>query len=398
MKITTTWNTVAGTSEAARTAYAQLESELGKTPDLLILYASVKHDGAMLMDALRAVAPGVPLHGGTSCLGVMTAEGFHSNDGVGLGMFGISDSDGAYGVGAAEISDAPRAAGAEAIQSAIENAARPGEPPELVWLSGVPGYEEGVLSGIQDVVGPGVPIAGGSSADNTVEGHWQQFANGDVHHEAVVVTAMYPSVATHMSFHSGYSITQHSGTVTRSERRTIYEIDGRPAAEVYNEWTDGAIDDFLDGGNVLAVTTLYPIGRFVEKVGNIAYHRLSHPDAVTPEGALTLFSNIETGDEIVLMAGTRTSLVTRVGRVAKAALGAGRITAGQVSGALVVYCAGCMLTVQDIMDQVAAEVRDALEGKPFIGTFTFGEQGCFVGGKNHHGNLMISVIVFEKST
>ena len=55
-----------------------------------------------------------------------------------------------------------------------------------------------------------------------------------------------------------------------------------------------------------------------------------------------------------------------------------------------------MLTVQDQMDQVATEVRDALGGKPFIGAFTFGEQGCFIGGENHHGNLMISVVVFEQ--
>jgi len=55
-----------------------------------------------------------------------------------------------------------------------------------------------------------------------------------------------------------------------------------------------------------------------------------------------------------------------------------------------------MLTVQDEMDLVAGEISTALENKPFIGAFTFGEQGCFIGGENHHGNLMISVVVFEK--
>jgi hypothetical protein len=33
-------------------------------------------------------------------------------------------------------------------------------------------------------------------------------------------------------------------------------------------------------------------------------------------------------------------------------------------------------------------------GKPFLGAFTFGEQGCFVGGENRHGNLMIATLVF----
>ena len=97
-----------------------------------------------------------------------------------------------------------------------------------------------------------------------------------------------------------------------------------------------------------------------------------------------------------MMSGTRSSLISRAGRVARAALGAGNLTPDQICGALVIYCAGCMLTIQDQMDEVAAEVRDALGGKPFIGAFTFGEQGCFIGGENHHGNLMISVVVFEK--
>ena len=64
------------------------------------------------------------------------------------------------------------------------------------------------------------------------------------------------------------------------------------------------------------------------------------------------------------------------------------------AGALVIYCAGCMLAVQDRMDDVVAEARDALGGKPFLGAFTFGEQGCFVGGENRNGNLMIATLVF----
>ena len=65
-----------------------------------------------------------------------------------------------------------------------------------------------------------------------------------------------------------------------------------------------------------------------------------------------------------------------------------------MSGALVIYCAGCMLTVQDRMGEVAQGVCQVLGDKPFLGSFTFGEQGCFIGGSNHHGNLMISVVVF----
>jgi hypothetical protein len=395
-KISTSWSVVPDTIQAISSAFEDILLDLGATPDLLVVYSSVTHDSQILLNTLYDLAPGVLVHGSTSCLGVMTAEGFHSKDGVGLGLFGIADAGGDYGVGVAIVDDDPQASGAEAIQKAIANAGRPGEPPDLVWINGVPGHEEAVLMGIQDILGPDVPIAGGSSADNTVEGNWKQFANGQVYTDAVIVTAMYPSTSTYLAFHSGYSPSQTRGWVTKGEGRTLHEIDGRPAARVYNEWTGGVVSDNLSGGNVLAATTLSPLGRRVGQVGQVPYHRLSHPDSVTADGALTLFSDIEEGEELILMRGTRKSLISRAGRVAGAALGAGRLTADQISGALVIYCAGCMLTVQDEMEEVAAEVRDALGSKPFLGAFTFGEQGCFSGGENRHGNLMISVVVFEK--
>jgi len=37
-------------------------------------------------------------------------------------------------------------------------------------------------------------------------------------------------------------------------------------------------------------------------------------------------------------------------------------------------------------------LRQALGGRPFLGNFTFGEQGAFLDKQNRHGNLMISVV------
>lgn len=396
MKISTAWSTLPDTEQAASTAYATLQHELGGSPDWLVVYASVKHDSTTLMDTLRRLAPGVPIHGSTSCLGVMTAVGFHASDGVGLGLFGLRDAGGKYGVAAAENGLNPRAAGAAATHQALAAANCPGDTPQIIWLTCTPGTEEQVLQGIQDVVGPNVPIAGGSSADNTIEGHWQQFANGQSYSNAVVVTAMSPSTPVHYAFWSGYYATEHRGRVTQASGRTIHTIDHRPAAEVYNEWTQGAIGNALHGGNVLGDTTLHPLGRLAQKIGGVVFYRLSHPEVVTEQGGLRLFTNVETGEEIVLMMGSRHDLVARVGILAKTALRRHSLSPSRVAGALVIYCAGCMLAVQDRMDKVAANIREALGGNPLLGAFTFGEQGCFVDGANYHGNLMASVVVFER--
>jgi hypothetical protein len=60
-----------------------------------------------------------------------------------------------------------------------------------------------------------------------------------------------------------------------------------------------------------------------------------------------------------------------------------------------IYCGGCKLAVGDDISEVARTVGLTLGGTPFIGCFTFGEQGYLL-DKNVHGNLMISAVVFGK--
>jgi hypothetical protein len=395
MRTASAASTEPATRSAVEHAYQALVSRLGAAPTYVVAHASVTHPVDEVVAALRAVAPGVPVHGGTSCLGVMTEEGFHSAEGTGVGLFGVWDPDGAYGVGSAELGDNPTLATVEAARAALEQADRAGEAPRMLWITGAPGHEERILQALADVVGPNVPVAGGSAADNDVSGKWSQFTGEGVHRQGVVVTAMYPSTSVAFSFHSGYDATVTTARVTKGSGRRVDELNGEKAAVVYSRWLDDAIADTLaSGGNILTRTTLSPLGRVAGQMAGVPYYQLAHPDSVTPDGALTLFADVSEGDELVLMRGSQESLVTRAGRVARSALEQSGLASPRVLGALVIYCAGCMLTVQGRMSEVVDSLREGLGPAPFLGAFTFGEQGCFVGGKNRHGNLMISILAF----
>jgi hypothetical protein len=247
-------------------------------------------------------------------------------------------------------------------------------------------------------VGPRVPVAGGSAGDDEVTGDWWLAANGLVDHHAVVVTALFPSGAVVSFFQTGYEVTELSGRITRAEGRTLQEIDGRPAAEVYNEWTGGAVTrELASGGKIPQRTSaLHPVGRRDGVSGEVVEYVLSFLDTVTPDGALTLFTEAPVGEEVWLMRGTDDSLVRRAGRVATAALDA--LAQEQKEslcvGALVVFCASSLVYIKDRMAEVVAGLDAALGDKPYLGTFTFGEQGCFLAGGNRHGNLMVTVILF----
>lgn len=396
MKVATSFSTHPDAATAVADAYARVLEQLSTEPQLLFLHSSITYDGAALMAALAERAPGIPIHGATSCVGAMTQLGFHCENDRGLGILGVLDPDGSYGVGAAELDGDPRAAARRAGELALQHAGRLGEVPNMVWIVSAPGSEEMVLQGLGDLFGPNVPIGGGSSADNAVRGDWQQFANGAVYRNAAVVTVLFASKGVGFSFHSGYDPGSEHATVTRGDGRTIHELDGRPAAEVYNAWTHGKVGDALPtGGNVLMQTSLSPLGRIAGRTGSIPYFQLSHPDSVTPDGSLTMFSNVSVGDVMYLMHGSPDTLVTRAERVARSAIRSVDSDSSRIAGALVIYCAGCMLMIKERISEVVANLRRGLgEDVPFLGAFTFGEQGCFLGGENRHGNLMISILVF----
>jgi len=394
-------------------ALQKLIEELGVEPDLLLVYCSEGYDIGEFTSLIHERYPGMQIHGGTSCHGVMTEFGLASTEGLGLGMMGISDPLGNYGVGIATIGNDPIADAESAIRSALERAECPGEVPALVWLTSAPGCEEQLIQGISNVIGRDVPVAGGSAADNAVSGNWQQFTLDKVTNNGVVVTVLFPSTEILFAFHSGYEPTaakgiitkaggfvetEHRGEATETSKRVLIEIDGKPAAEVYNSWIGGAITDLLPhGGNILQQSTLNPLGRVAGYIADVPYYQLSHPDSITPDGSITLFSDIGKGDEVVLMQGTLDSLISRAGRVALSALETNMADSADIAGALVVYCAGCMIAVQDRLEQVVESFKAALPGVPFLGTFSFGEQGCFLNGENRHGNLMISVLLIKKS-
>lgn len=333
------------------------------------------------------------IHGSTSCLGAMTQEG--KTDGV--AVLCISDPAGAYGTGLAQYINGPRNAAREAIKNALLDADRIGEKPELVWVSATPGAEEEVVEGIQDVVGDDVPVIGGSAADNSVEGGWFVFDGQTTASEGVIVSVLFPSRPISFAYQNGYSPTANTGRVTKAEGRVIKEIDAKPAMEVYADWTGGAVAEVAAGDPaeaILGASTLWPLGREINQVGQVPFYLLAHPAVAHDSGEIELFAKVDEGEELTLMNGTKQSLVERAGRVASLARETGRMSEAPITGALMIYCGGCMLSVQDEIRDVVDGVNRALGDAPFLGAFTFGEQGALLRAGNRHGNLMISCIVF----
>jgi hypothetical protein len=393
------------------TVVAELDARIGDAglhPRFVYAFYDHLHDDAQIGALLAHRFPGSAVVGGTSCGGVMTEHGLGGRGSIGLLL--VDDPDGAYGSAATPMGDDPAGAAEHALEQALEAADSPGELPELIWIYQSPGHEEAVVEGLRRVVGDRCPVIGGSSADQDVAGLWRQLGPDGPLTDGVVVGVLFPSGGIGFGFQGGYEPTGSngivtelgyaagdSGIVTEGEGRHILTIDGEPAAQVYNRWIGGTLPEEIlaQGGTILAATTMSPLAVGAGHIDEVAHYRLVHPETVTPDGGLTTFAKVEHGARIYGMRGDRERLVQRVGRVADAAIGSLPDGREALAGGLVVYCGGCMLAVGDEVERVAVTAAERFGGTPYLGCFTFGEQGVIL-DRNVHANLMISAIAFGR--
>lgn len=395
MKACTSATELENTQAAVDRACAEIGQNLGDDPSFILAAYTEHHDPAVAHRALRGRFPEAALLGSSTCRGLMTDAGRFGFGKPALALAALSDEDTDVGTAAVSLEgDIPSAVRA-AVEAAQIDADRPGEVPDLVWLHASPGTEEAVIAALQTTLGSDVLISGGSSADETIGGQWSQFATGGLGSGAALALIYLDAPVTH-HFQSGYLPTSCEGIATRATGRTLYEIDGQPAAKVYNTWSEGAIAAALEdrSRNILGDSAWRPIGKSIGKIGPspqlmVDCYCLVHPDSVGPDGELRLFANVTEGSPIVMMKSGEQELIQRATQVVSTST---EMVPPDVHSALglMVFCAGCMLALGDDIDAAAQAIRTAYGDLPFLGVFTFGEQGSFLNGDRLHGNLMIS--------
>lgn len=394
------WSVSDSETKAVEEAISLVKMQLkNESPEFVLLFSTVGYDSEKLLSEVGRLLPDVQIYGGTSCLGVLSKDGFHAGEKGSLALLGISSEHITFGVSGVSIGDftSAREAGKAAIKSAIDKAVGEGLP-KIVLMTAAPGEEEEILAGIEEVIGKDVPVFGGSAADNDITGKWKQFANDQVYSNGISLAAIYTDLKIGWAVEAGYLRTENRGLVTRAGGRIIYEIDGQPAAEVYNDWTGGMVAEELEtGGTVLNKATFYPIAKVLEKEGK-GYTVSIHPLSISAsDHSLTVFANVEEGDEVLLMHGDWELLLNRCLTTPSKALESEGLSEEDVSFAIYDYCAGTMLAVpEEERPKMPVLIKTIIRDVPFIGTFSFGEQGHIRGVGNYHNNLVNWMVVFTE--
>ncbi|NVL67742.1 hypothetical protein, partial [Escherichia coli] len=69
----------------------------------------------------------------------------------------------------------------------------------------------------------------------------------------------------------------------------------------------------------------------------VPYFVLSHPEQVTPEGAMRLFTDVSAGEKLVCMTGSVDNLVARAANVVRSALTNADMSQEHARGALIIF-------------------------------------------------------------
>jgi len=366
--------TAADAKAAARELVEQARAGLDGQPKLAILFATTQYDTEALAAAVSELLGGVPLWGGSSSTGVFQDSGWVTGDTGAASLMLISDRS--AGVAVEAVDGGGFQAGKKAAEAAMAQLRGPvGALLTIAYM----GPEEEILRGIAEVAA-GVPVVGGTSSDHTADNKFQQFANGHAFRDHFAIAAIEGPIG--YAFTNGYRPTGKKATVTKAQGRTLFELDGRRAMDVYTEWV-GHPESEIGGGALVSFSVQYPL--LFHKDG-ITYS--AHPVNSNPDGSMDCGAAMNPGMLLELGEASVNGLIAEVGNaVHQAALGVDKPKA-----ILMAHCGGRAIALGERIREVPGELEHTLGQLPWVGYLAFGEQGCSVPGIPTHADLSLSVL------
>ena len=161
-------------------------------------------------------------------------------------------------------------------------------------------------------------------------------------------------------------------TVTKANRAVLYELDGRPAFDVYKEYA-------AERGVALEPKTA---GSFLigNELGVFFLDELHHaraPVGVGEKGELNLVADIEEGASVCILDGEPDSMVEACGRAALEAKT--NLKGAKAAGVLVFDCVCRGMILGDKFHREIEAIRKVFPGTPVTGFLTYGEIARFRG-------------------
>lgn len=344
-------DTVACINEVLDSCVAQLD---GTPPRAAIAFAAVDFDLPDVVTEIRRWFPNIELAGCTTDGEIANPAGF-SEDSIALVLFASDAVEITVGIGAGAISD-PRKAAAEAVGQAKSKTEL--DPVLCIALPEGLGASLGeVVAGLRAALGENFPIVGGAAGDQLQFSGTHQICNGDISSDAVVVMLFSGPLCFATPVATGWVPMGKRHRVTRASGMTVYEIDHRPAIELY--------DEYLQSRSIFFPLAVY-------EAGHNGYY-LSVPQAFDEEtGSVTLLNAVPENAEVQLAEASRDEIVA--GSKESMALALSKFPGGTPQASILFSCAGRRAVLGTRTGEEYSNIVDFLKSEiPTAGFYSYGE-------------------------
>ena len=350
--------------EAGRAAAQDAVNQLGGEPAAMVfVFTSPRYDLSKLLQGIRSVTGKAHLVGATGSGEIMreTYIGF----GVGVAVMVLSAGGYRFGVAsAANIWERLADVGQQIAREARDEAG-PGRHGAVVLLADcLAGNLQQLFNGVYRVTGPRVPIVGGAAGDEL------KFVATFVFHDDKVVEK--GAVAAWISSDEPFEVITRHGwepigvplLVTRAEGVDVMELDGRPAATVYEEQL-GIVPGELDAANFWATSVHHPLG-LMQSDGTFIIRAAR---AKSPNGWLRIQGCVpQAGSAVQVMTSTRDKLLAVTNEV-------GAIVHRREGTAVLLSfsCAARAMLLGERTKEESARLQEAAGDVPSFGIYCCGE-------------------------
>lgn len=340
---------------AGRNAAASAIAVSGE-PRLLIVFVTDEYRPEEVLRGIRSVTEDVKIVG-FCCAGIITDKGVEKQ-GV-----GICSMSGDFSVATAiqkELSSNPYLTGVKAADKLLSSGLKKGTV--IVLPDGFQANLSEMLRGLYSRFGAGFNYIGGGAGDNLHFFKTWQFTESEIASDALAV-ALIDGIDFGIGVGHGWFPVGDPVVITSAKGKTVYEIDGMPAYQVYGRLLNcRSRDEFKTLG------MKHPLG-FPNISGN---YIIRDPVSVNDDDSIAFVTEIPSQSVGSVMDCNTEEIVATAVLAAKSA--AEMVASPEFF--LVFDCISRVLLLGDRFNEEVRSVREIMSSEiPFLGALVFGEIG-----------------------
>ncbi len=361
--ISTEINPILAAKEAVRMASLHMHAERA---DLAFAFSSADLSYPSLLKTLSASLEHVPIIG-SSGAAIISNQGI-ARHGVAVMLVSLPKN---VSFSTAEVKDiktrTPLVAGKELARELLKDF-KDMRVLSTTFSDGM--IEEGssLIYGMQEIFGRSFPMVGASASCEMRSMKTFLYFNQEVLTDSAIGILWGGRLNFGLGIKHGWKPLGKPHSVTKSYGNVVYEIDNEPAANIYEEYLGRKLSDLRQETRLVSV--LYPIG--IHLAGEEEY-LLRNILSIGTDGSLRLQGNVNQGNSIRLMIGTKESALAATEQAGLQAKGT--LPNTEVDFALIFDSFSRYILLKRDAAKELEIIKETLgKDTPIIGLYTFGEQ------------------------